>query len=185
MRGAGRVVFAAFLLIIVGMINIIYGIGALDDAEHLRQRPEVRTRQPQHPRLGSDHPRGDPAHRRLLADCRRDLRAGDRDRSAAALVRSGPCCRSAGPTRGGRSPSSPSACTSSTASSSSARKREPPEPPEPELTVAGARLGGGLPLIRDYSDEAETPAPPAGEGSRRPPRPAPRARRSPGPVRGC
>ena len=32
MRGAGRVVFAAFLLIIVGTINIIYGIGALDDA---------------------------------------------------------------------------------------------------------------------------------------------------------
>ena len=32
MRGAGRVVFAAFLLMIVGTINIIYGIGALDDA---------------------------------------------------------------------------------------------------------------------------------------------------------
>ena len=32
MRGAGRVVFAAFLLIIVGTINIISGIGALDDA---------------------------------------------------------------------------------------------------------------------------------------------------------
>ena len=32
MRGAGRVVFAAFLLLIVGTINIIYGIGALDDA---------------------------------------------------------------------------------------------------------------------------------------------------------
>ncbi len=32
MRGAGRVVFAAFLLIIAGTINIIYGIGALDDA---------------------------------------------------------------------------------------------------------------------------------------------------------
>ena len=31
-RGAGRVVFAAFLLLIVGTINIIYGIGALDDA---------------------------------------------------------------------------------------------------------------------------------------------------------
>jgi hypothetical protein len=31
-RGAGRVVFAAILLIIVGVINIIYGIGALDDA---------------------------------------------------------------------------------------------------------------------------------------------------------
>src|SRR5256885_6918781 len=32
MRGAGRVVFAATLLILVGTINIIYGIGALDDA---------------------------------------------------------------------------------------------------------------------------------------------------------
>ena len=32
MRGAGRVVFAATLLIIVGTLNIIYGIGALDDA---------------------------------------------------------------------------------------------------------------------------------------------------------
>jgi hypothetical protein len=32
MRGAGRVVFAASLLMIVGTINIIYGIGALDDA---------------------------------------------------------------------------------------------------------------------------------------------------------
>ena len=32
MRGAGRVVFAATLLLIVGMLNIIYGFGALDDA---------------------------------------------------------------------------------------------------------------------------------------------------------
>jgi hypothetical protein len=32
MRGAGRVVFAAIILLIVGTINIIYGIGALDDA---------------------------------------------------------------------------------------------------------------------------------------------------------
>ena len=32
MRGAGRVVFTGILLIIVGTINIIYGIGALDDA---------------------------------------------------------------------------------------------------------------------------------------------------------
>jgi hypothetical protein len=31
-RGAGRVVFAAIVLLIVGTINIIYGIGALDDA---------------------------------------------------------------------------------------------------------------------------------------------------------
>ena len=32
MRGSGRVVFAAVLLMLVGTINIIYGIGALDDA---------------------------------------------------------------------------------------------------------------------------------------------------------
>lgn len=32
MRGIGRVAFAAFLLMIVGTLNIIYGIGALDDA---------------------------------------------------------------------------------------------------------------------------------------------------------
>jgi hypothetical protein len=32
MRGAGRVAFAATLLLIVGVLNIIYGIGALDDA---------------------------------------------------------------------------------------------------------------------------------------------------------
>ena len=32
MRGTGRVVFAATLLLIAGALNIIYGIGALDDA---------------------------------------------------------------------------------------------------------------------------------------------------------
>jgi hypothetical protein len=32
MRGAGRVVFAATLLLIVGTLNILYGIGALDGA---------------------------------------------------------------------------------------------------------------------------------------------------------
>ena len=34
MRGAGRVVFAAILLIFGGIINVIYGIGALDDANY-------------------------------------------------------------------------------------------------------------------------------------------------------
>lgn len=34
MRGAGRVVFAATLLILVGAVNVIYGIGALDDASY-------------------------------------------------------------------------------------------------------------------------------------------------------
>ena len=32
MRGTGRVVFAGFLLLFAGIINIIYGVGALDDA---------------------------------------------------------------------------------------------------------------------------------------------------------
>ncbi len=32
MRGTGRVVFAATLLLIIGTVNIVYGIGALDDA---------------------------------------------------------------------------------------------------------------------------------------------------------
>src|SRR5688500_10213214 len=32
MRGAGRVLFAGIMLIIVGVVNIVYGIGALDDA---------------------------------------------------------------------------------------------------------------------------------------------------------
>jgi hypothetical protein len=34
MRGAGRVVFAAIVLMIVGTLNIIYGFGALDDANY-------------------------------------------------------------------------------------------------------------------------------------------------------
>jgi len=32
MRGSGRVVFAAVILLIVGFTNVIYGIGALDNA---------------------------------------------------------------------------------------------------------------------------------------------------------
>lgn len=32
MRGAGRVFFAGTLLIIVGILNLLYGIGALDEA---------------------------------------------------------------------------------------------------------------------------------------------------------
>ena len=32
MRGGGRAAFAAIVLVIIGTLNIIYGIGALDDA---------------------------------------------------------------------------------------------------------------------------------------------------------
>jgi hypothetical protein len=31
-RGAGRVVFASIMLMLIGFLNVIYGIGALDDA---------------------------------------------------------------------------------------------------------------------------------------------------------
>ncbi len=34
MRGAGRVVFVAFMLLMLGTINVIYGIGALDGANY-------------------------------------------------------------------------------------------------------------------------------------------------------
>lgn len=34
MRGTGRAIFVATLLIIIGTLNIIYGIGALDDANY-------------------------------------------------------------------------------------------------------------------------------------------------------
>ena len=37
MRGTGRVVFAATLLLIAGTLNVIYGIGALDDANIFTQ----------------------------------------------------------------------------------------------------------------------------------------------------
>ena len=33
MRGAGRMVFVAILLLLVGVLNIIYGIGAISDAK--------------------------------------------------------------------------------------------------------------------------------------------------------
>ena len=32
MRGAGRVMFAATMLLLVGVLNVLYGFGALDDA---------------------------------------------------------------------------------------------------------------------------------------------------------
>ncbi len=35
MRGAGRTLFAAIMLVMLGTLNIIYGIGALDDANFI------------------------------------------------------------------------------------------------------------------------------------------------------
>ena len=41
MRGTGRAAFAAILLLIVGTLNIIYGIGALDSANIFVNDTEV------------------------------------------------------------------------------------------------------------------------------------------------
>ena len=79
MRGTGRATFAAILLLIVGTLNIIYGIGALDSANIFVNDHEVHPHEPQHAGLGPDRPRRDPAHRRLLAVRRQHLRPGDRD----------------------------------------------------------------------------------------------------------
>ena len=38
MRGLGRAMFAAVLLLIAGTLNIIYGIGALDSANILSKQ---------------------------------------------------------------------------------------------------------------------------------------------------
>lgn len=35
MRGSGRVIFAAIMLLIIGTVNIVYGIGAIGDANVL------------------------------------------------------------------------------------------------------------------------------------------------------
>ena len=37
MRGAGRTLFAAIMLVMLGTLNIIYGIGALDDANFITE----------------------------------------------------------------------------------------------------------------------------------------------------
>ena len=65
MRGLGRAPLAARLLLMAGTLNIIYGIGALDDANIFVNDTAVHLHQPQHPGLGADPPRRAPAHRRF------------------------------------------------------------------------------------------------------------------------
>jgi hypothetical protein len=126
MRGAGRATFAAVLLLIAGVLNIIYGIGALDSANifvndtryifsNLNTLGWVLIV------LGLIQLTGGFS-----------LLAGNTYGRVPASVRSGLCCRSAATTRGGRSPSSPSASTSFMASSCSERTsaRWRPEPAE-------------------------------------------------------
>ena len=106
MRGTGRATFAAILLLIAGTLNIVYGIGALDSANIFVNEKRF-----------------------ILDDLNTmgwvlivlgviQLTGGF---SPPASVRSGPCSRSAAPTRGGRWPSFSCASGSSTASSFSER----------------------------------------------------------------
>ena len=54
MRGTGRVVFAGVLLLIAGVINILYGIGALANASVFVNDTRFVLEDPQCPWLGSD-----------------------------------------------------------------------------------------------------------------------------------
>jgi hypothetical protein len=123
MRGTGRVVFAATLLLIAGTLNIIYGIGALDDANiFVNDKRYIFTNLNTLGWvliiLGAIQLAGGFS----LMACNTYGRVTGI--IAGSLGAIGPCCRSAAPTHGGRWPSSPCACTSSTASSSTAKKRE-------------------------------------------------------------
>ena len=104
MRGFGRAIFAATLLLSAGTLNIIYGIGALDSANIFTNEK-----------------------RYILTDLNTmgwvlivlgviQLTGGFSLMTGNAYAPSGPCCRSAAPTRGGRWRSSSYASGSSTAS---------------------------------------------------------------------
>ena len=122
MRGAGRVVFAGILLIIVGTINIIYGIGALDDARIFVNDTrfifdDLNTMGWVLIILGV-----------IQLTAGFSLMAGNTYGRVIGIIGGtlgalGALFSIGGTTRGGRCACSPCACTSCTASSSSARTR--------------------------------------------------------------
>ena len=149
MRGTGRVIFAATLLLIVGTLNIVYGIGALDNANIFANDT-----------------------RYILTDLNTlgwvliilgviqlaggfSLMAGNTYGRVIGIIGGtlgaiGALLSIGGTTHGGRSPSSPCACMSSTASSSSARTRGRREPePGRNPTPAGWRCPGRAASGRD------------------------------------
>ncbi len=79
MRGTGRALLAATLLVIAGALNLIYGIGALDNANIFANDRPVHPHEPQHHGVGPHRPGCHPARRRLLADRRKDVRPRGRD----------------------------------------------------------------------------------------------------------
>ena len=136
MRGVGRTAFAAVLLVIAGTLNIIYGIGALDDANiFVNDKRYIFTNLNTMGWIlivlgviqltGGFSLMSGSTYGRIIGI------------TAGSLGRSGPCCRSAAPTRGGRSASSSCVCGWSTGSSCSVRMTE------------GGRLNRGSLVRRD------------------------------------
>ena len=121
MKGVGRAVFVAVLFLMIGVLNVIYGIAAIGNAHFFDSTQFV---------FSSLHTWGwitvivgviqITAGLSLMS-------GGGYGRVigiiAATMARSSRCCRSGGRTRGGRWPSSRFVYTSCTASSSSARER--------------------------------------------------------------
>ena len=123
MRGAGRVVFAAIMLLVLGTLNIIYGIGALDDASifvgdtrfiftNLHTMGWVLILLGMHPADG-----------RVLADGRQRLRPSDRHHRRHCGRDRRPALDRPADSPGGRWRCSACACTSCTGSSSTAKTR--------------------------------------------------------------
>ena len=163
MRGAGRVLFVLFL--VVGTLNIIYGIGALDNANYFADDTRFV--------LDNLNTLGWVLIILGVIQHRVSLMAGNTYGRVIGIVGGSlgaikPCSRSGRATSGGRSPSSRFASTSCTESSCSARTSgsEPEGEREPDL-IRGARpsagplspLGrGGDPRI-DQQRRADRPRP--------------------------
>ena len=155
MRGTGRVIFAATLLLIVGTLNIVYGIGALDNANIFATT------------------------RYILTDLNTlgwvliilgviqlaggfSLMAGNTYGRVIGIIGGtlgaiGALLSIGGTTHGGRSPPSPCAWLSSTASSSSARTRgREPEPGRNRPWPGGDASAGRRQVVTD--DESIAPS---------------------------
>ena len=147
MRGTGRAAFAATLLLIVGVLNIIYGIGALDSANIFTDErryilTNLNTLGWVLIILGMVQITGGIS---LFSGNTYGRVIGIIGASLGAIE---PCYPSAAPTRGGRWPPSRCASTSSMASSPWARTsaRWQPEPDtgcsaDYQRRVHGVRLG--------------------------------------------
>ena len=75
MRGAGSAIFVAILLLIAGILNVVYGIAAISDANFYDGTQYAFSSLHTWGWI-TDPPRGHPADRRVLAVWRRGLLDG-------------------------------------------------------------------------------------------------------------